>query len=123
MVGRRELSGVGVHALGGFEGFVGGGKGGEFFGFGGVEGDPFLEVVGDFAFGVDGVDGAFADAGVAVNAGVGVDVEAVGGLVKGFDGADGDAEGVFAVHAGGGDDVGHEGDNRRGGEECKTEDF
>src|SRR2546421_9203246 len=72
-----------------------------------VEGEPFLQVFGQCRVGVDGLDGAFGDAGVAVNACVGVDVESVCQFVERLDGADRGAVRVLAVNTVLCDDVGH----------------
>lgn len=74
-----------------------------------VQGDEFFLAVGDFVFGLDGIDGAFGFAEGAVDAFVGFDDEHVWAFVKAVDGADFDAIGVFAFDAGFGDDKGHAG--------------
>ena len=62
-----------------------------------------LPLRGQFVVGVDGLDRAGRDAGVAVDALVGVDREEVRTLIETVDGADFDAVGVLAVDAGLGD--------------------
>jgi hypothetical protein len=66
---------------------------------GGVEVEPFGELLGEGVVGEDGLDRALGHASVAVDAGLGVDVEAVGQLVERLDGADRRAVRVLAVHA------------------------
>src|SRR3954469_8412122 len=78
------------------------------------EGDPFGRQI---ILGEDGGHGAFIDAHVAVDAGVGIDVEHFFFLeirfillgMNAIDRADHDAGRVFGTDAGLGDDVGHEG--------------
>jgi hypothetical protein len=67
-------------------------------------GEIFL---GDGHVGEDRLDGALRQAGVAIDAGVGVDEELVGQLVERLDGADRGAVGVFTIDARFGNDVGH----------------
>ena len=73
-----------------------------------VEVDPFLHLFRKVGVRVDRLDRTFVDASIAVNAGVGVYVEAVGRLMKGIYGADAHAGGEFAVDARFGDNVGHD---------------
>ncbi len=79
----------------------------EIFGFR-VFFEPIHVFFGDRHIGIDGLDRAFREAGVAVDAGVGVDQEAVGGFVKGLDRADGGAIGVLTFDARRGDNIGHD---------------
>ena len=73
----------------------------------GVEGEPVLKLFGESRVREDCLDGTFGDAGVAVNAGVRVYVEAVGQFVKCFDGTDRGAVRVLAVNTVFRDDVCH----------------
>jgi hypothetical protein len=47
----------------------------------------------------DGFHRTFRYAGIAINASVGINVEAVGQFMKSFDGADGRTVGIFTVNA------------------------
>jgi hypothetical protein len=60
---------------------------------------PVSIVFRDVAVREDGFHRTFRHAGVAINASVGVNVEAVGQFMKSFDRADGRTVGIFAVNA------------------------
>ena len=94
-------------AAGAHEGGLFGADDREILGFG-VFFEPIHIFFGDRHVGKDRFDRAFGQTGVAVDAGVGVDQEAVGRFVKGLDGTDGGAVGILAVDARGGDDIGHD---------------
>ena len=80
-----------------------GGLGGEF----GVELGEGLPLFGEIVFVEDGFDGALRNAGFAVDAFFGVDVEHLLPFVEALNRANGDAIGVLATKAGLGNDVGH----------------
>ena len=70
--------------------------------------EPIHVFFGDRHVGIDGLNRAFREAGVAVDAGVGVDQEAVRRFVKCLDRADGGAIGVFTLDARRSNNIGHD---------------
>jgi hypothetical protein len=74
----------------------------------GIELNPAVLIGWDIRLWIDGLYGAFVNTGIAVDAGFGVDVEAVRCFVKCFYGAHGCTVSEFAVDTGFGYDVGHD---------------
>jgi hypothetical protein len=75
--------------------------------FAGIEFDVFLEISGNVPFGIDRFDGAFSDAGGAIDTILGMDHNLVVHFVEAGDRADFNTIRKFAVNAFAGNDVSH----------------
>jgi hypothetical protein len=80
---------------------------GIIWGFFDIDLRPMRVILGDIGVGEDSLNGTFGNTGVAIDAGIRIDIEAVGQFVKRLDGADCGAVSVLAIDTRFRDYIGH----------------